>query len=1062
MPPILVLHAFFTKRTAGSCPSGRAFSARFDGFHAIVEKEGTILIIPSSTAGEGSSTRLTFAGSSLPSSIDGISRTNSTTNYLLGPTEDSWFAGVDNYHRVVARKIYPGIDVEFHSSGDSLEFDFVLQPGADPSLIKMRIDGAQSPERLEDGDLYWSVNGNDFVQRAPVAWQDVSDRRVPVQVDHIVDGGLVSLAVGQYDDDHPLIIDPVVEYASFYGGSGDDRVNGIGVDAADNIYVVGTTTSETLATNSAYQTENPQTRRTIEVERFCSPECLDVDPKTMRATRSIVVKRIETIFVTKFAPDGKTVLYSTYFRAQAENSTARPLIGINSVGVSPAGEVAFALSSTTVPDLPIFNPHALYDPAQQNMYVAKLNTLGSGLRFGTYLQGGTNYNLLRGLAVGSSGQVAVTGTVWSGNSIPQVLSIPGQSCTITESIPYEGFVTLFDPSGNVSLSTCIGGDDRPSRGAPFEGLRAVDIGADGDLYVAGYSSRTDFPTVNALQPDISYPDSRDATIAIIDTDFGELAYSTYFGPLAEGAAATDFEDGSFSLYHYQQYFPYDIKVDSNGDIVFLATTHHLYHPVVNAAFPNLNHPKSSYNSNSFGSSRPEFDFFLAKISPQAGIVFSTYLGGSGAEESFPVLALDAADNIYVLGISRSSDFPVADQLYTPSTEGWSPYVSRFTPDGKLAFSTALGLQSDRFPTNPGGIVVNSNGRVIVATSVVLSEFVPTTLDAVQPMRLGGEDVGLVIIDPTGDLDTDGDGVSNSADAFPIDINEYRDTDLDGDGNEMDIDDDEDGVNDVDDLFPLDASEWADADMDGAGDNRDMFDNNPMIAFDLDVDGNADFINEPDIDGDEVPNSVDAFDYDPALTTDIDGDGLADEVDQDIDGDDVENALDPYPSNPSRPLESFNFFDPTLSSGASFFFDSPLPEGFTLAADGDASWTIDQSTGFNGSRSLGSLPIADGQSARVRFVQSLFGGTLSFVYRVDSEEGADVFEFYINGERHIEASGDIAWTEFSMQLPSGNYEFEWRYSKDSEVSSGEDAAWIDQFMIPEVITQQLVFSNGFEQ
>ncbi len=154
-------------------------------------------------------------------------------------------------------------------------------------------------------------------------------------------------------------------------------------------------------------------------------------------------------------------------------------------------------------------------------------------------------------------------------------------------------------------------------------------------------------------------------------------------------------------------------------------------------------------------------------------------------------------------------------------------------------------------------------------------------------------------------DTDGDGVGDNADAFPNDANETSDFDGDGVGDNADEDDDGDGVNDTVDEFPLDPSqttdfdgdgygdnidafpedstEWVDTDGDGVGDNADDFPEDANETTDTDEDGIGDN-EDDDADGDGVLNEDDAFPYDDTETTDTDGDGVGDNADLDDDDD----------------------------------------------------------------------------------------------------------------------------------------------------------------------------------
>jgi hypothetical protein len=137
------------------------------------------------------------------------------------------------------------------------------------------------------------------------------------------------------------------------------------------------------------------------------------------------------------------------------------------------------------------------------------------------------------------------------------------------------------------------------------------------------------------------------------------------------------------------------------------------------------------------------------------------------------------------------------------------------------------------------------------------------------------------LDPTND--SDGDGVANNADAFPLDSTETTDTDGDG-------------VGDNTDAFPSDATETIDTDDDGVGNNMDGDDDNDGV---IDADDAAPLDPTNDSDADGLANNADAFPLDNTETTDTDGDGVGNNTDVDDDGDGVIDIDDPYPLDSTR-------------------------------------------------------------------------------------------------------------------------------------------------------------------
>src|SRR5262245_47904022 len=170
------------------------------------------------------------------------------TNYVLGEDPAGWLAGVPSFGRVRYDEVYPGIDLEYYGVGGDLEYDWLVAPGADPRLIALQFSGNTGLDLSDTGDLVIHTAAGDFVQRAPVLHQEIGQERVLVSGRYdIAESGAVGFAVGDYDPSRPLIIDPVLGYSTYLGGSGGEAITGVAADDAGNTYVIGTTMSATLS-----------------------------------------------------------------------------------------------------------------------------------------------------------------------------------------------------------------------------------------------------------------------------------------------------------------------------------------------------------------------------------------------------------------------------------------------------------------------------------------------------------------------------------------------------------------------------------------------------------------------------------------------------------------------------------------------------------------------------------------------------------------------------------------------------------------------------------------------
>src|SRR5262249_14029084 len=190
----------------------------------------------------------------------GINQLAAKSNSFIGNDPTQGHVGIDNYSEVHYQDIYPGIDLAYHGHQGSLQFDFLVAPGANPGVISL--DFAQSPltappTLTADGQLVLSLQGGTINLSAPVVYQVVDGVRKTVTGTYVLqNSGNVGFSIGAYDQTRPLIIDPVVVYATLLGGSGTDDANGLAVDGLGNAYVTGRAASTNFPTQNPFQSTN--------------------------------------------------------------------------------------------------------------------------------------------------------------------------------------------------------------------------------------------------------------------------------------------------------------------------------------------------------------------------------------------------------------------------------------------------------------------------------------------------------------------------------------------------------------------------------------------------------------------------------------------------------------------------------------------------------------------------------------------------------------------------------------------------------------------------------------
>ena len=229
--------------------------------------------------------RMELVGAAADSKVSGVEPLAGKANYLIGNDPSKWHTDVATFARVKYAGVYPGVDLVYYGSQRRLEYDFVIAPGASARQVRVRFDGARRLRVGADGNLRIFARNGEIAFQKPVVYQMRDGRRELVD-GHFVTSGKneVRFALGNYDAGRELVIDPILVYSTYLGGSGGDFAAGIAVDAEGNAYIAGGT----------YSTDFP----------------LKGNP--YQTTNKGVVNGFGNVFVTKMNPAGTGLDYSTY------------------------------------------------------------------------------------------------------------------------------------------------------------------------------------------------------------------------------------------------------------------------------------------------------------------------------------------------------------------------------------------------------------------------------------------------------------------------------------------------------------------------------------------------------------------------------------------------------------------------------------------------------------------------------------------------------------------------------------------------------------------------------
>ncbi|MGQ0537130.1 MAG: DUF7948 domain-containing protein [Methanobacteriota archaeon] len=580
--------------------------------------------------------------------LDGIS------NHYLGNDPARGAEGVRSFDRVTHRGVWPGIDVAYYTSAEGeLEYDFLVAPGADPSMIRFAVAGADDVEVGPTGALFVRAGERTVVHHAPIMYQEVEGARVGVDGGFLVsEGAVVHFDVGSYDAGRTVVIDPVIVYSTYLGGSDDDYGERVAVDSLGDAIVTGYTRSANFPTFNATQSSHAGgyvdafvTKLTSDGSRIFSTYLggsdfdlglwVAVDGQrepvivgrtgsndfpVLRASQPMHGGGTYDAFVVKLTPTGY-VSYSTFLGGWGPETGA-------SIAVDTSGNV-YVTGETWSTNFPTSGPSQPTLSSGQDAFVTKYTAAG-GLLFSTFL-GGSSGDSGRAIAVDSQGNFVVTGVTQSAD-FPT--ANPGQS---GRSGYRDAFVTRFTPTGTPSFSTYLGG------GGDEFGY-GVAVGSLGEVVVTGITSSTDFPTLMATQP--KNAGAWDAFVTKL-APTGMLLFSTYLG-------------GSDHEFNYA-YFSGGVALDPADDIVVTGTTGSVDFPTVNPIQPACGR---------------SYDAFAAKLTRLGSLVFSTCLGGHSGEGGSVGVAVDNQGNAILAGTTFSNNFPTRNASQPAGAGLYDAFVTK--------------------------------------------------------------------------------------------------------------------------------------------------------------------------------------------------------------------------------------------------------------------------------------------------------------------------------------------------------------------------------------------------
>jgi len=590
--------------------------------------------------------------------ILGLDTLTHYSNYFLGNEPTKWKTNIPHFRKILYKEVYQGIDLQFSIINNSLKYEFIIKPYADPSRIRIKYSGIDFITATPEGGLKIMANGVQFNECFPHIYQVKGNERSIIQGQYkLFTDGTIGFVIEEYDKKIPLIIDPLVTiaYSTYLGGSSYESGNAVAIDSLGFAYIAGYTMSTNFPVQNPYQGYNAGSFD-IFVSKFNTTGNqllystyiggtdedvaygLKVDASGIyicgrtssnnfpisNAFQSAHGGGTYDAFLTKLRPDGILLLFSTYLGGNANDEAMDVAVDRNNC--------AYIVGKTASGNFPLNNPFQnTYGGGYYDGFLTKFTSQGTQLSYSTYL-GGSALDECWSIAVDSSGYSYVTGYTSSFNFPVHNFYqqyIAGEN---------DAFVTKFTPSGNsLVFSTYFGG-------SLYDYGQGIAIDNFGNVYFTGGTESDDFPIRNPFQGNLL---GVDAFVAKLGTGGNQLIFSTYLG-------GSNFDYGQ------------DIAVDGSGCAYIIGYTNSVNFPLFN--------PFQGYYGGGY------YDAFVTKFVPTGDqLSYSSYLGGSSTDVGYSI-AIDTGRCAYLTGHTESTNFPIQNPFQGTKSGATDAYLTKLNVD----------------------------------------------------------------------------------------------------------------------------------------------------------------------------------------------------------------------------------------------------------------------------------------------------------------------------------------------------------------------------------------------
>ncbi|MFQ5353722.1 MAG: SBBP repeat-containing protein, partial [Thermodesulfobacteriota bacterium] len=637
------LPLYFIKNNGQTDPAVK-FYEKGAGHATFFTGEGVILSLVKDKLARA--VKFSFLGANKGLEVSAEEVLETRVNYFKGKDKEKWRRDVPVYGSVMYSGVYDNVDIRFYGTNSNIEHDIIVKAGGDPKDVRFGYDGVKSINVSESGELEVALADGMIVEQKPFIYQEIDGKRVDVEGSYrIINKGIDGAAsygfnVASYDHTRELVIDPVIDYSTYLGGSSSDFARDVAVDAAGAAYLTGWTLSidfplktpvqgfygggvlsgdvfvtkinpaGTAVVYSTYIGGNAdEDSNSIAVDAsgnaYVTGYSKSLNYPVFNAFQPAYAGGTKDAFVTKLNPTGNAFVFSTYIGGiWAEKG--------KSIAVDANGSV-YVTGWTASTNFPLVNPIQPFMRGVQDVFVLKMRPPGRALVYSTLL-GGSASDSGRAITIDATGAAYVTGHTWSFN-FPVLNPVQGTFGGVKDVVVFK----INSAGTGIEFSTFLGG-------AGAEKSKGIALDSNKSVYVTGWTSSPDFPVVNPIQGALL--GTQDAFLLKLAPPGRRILFSTYLG-------GSDSDSGR------------DLAVDSSDSAYVAGHTRSDDFPIVNPL------------QGMFGGVR---DAFVTKVNPDgSSIIFSSFLGGDG-DDTARGIAFDNSGAFYVAGGSDSLNFPIVNPI----------------------------------------------------------------------------------------------------------------------------------------------------------------------------------------------------------------------------------------------------------------------------------------------------------------------------------------------------------------------------------------------------------------